>query len=193
VVTRYDREKRPDGTIQRLHQEDFCQALGILPEQKYEAEGGASLVDCFSILKRYSVRPAGDQGALLGWVIFNFPIGNADAHAKNLSLMITAPGPRLAPFYDLLSTQVYPHLTEKLAMKIGGENRVGWLQWRHWERFADDIELKRRYVRDRVRNMALRIPPIARTLSESVAENMQGPKIVNQVVDLIQKQASRWG
>jgi serine/threonine-protein kinase HipA len=192
VVTRYDRVKGPNGAVLRLHQEDFCQALGILPDQKYEAEGGPSLPDCFSIIKRYSIRPAKDQQALLGWVIFNFLIGNADAHAKNLSLMLTGPGPRLALFYDLLSTQVYPHLTGKLAMKIGGENRGDWLQWRHWERFADDVGLKGRYVKDRVRNMAARIAPIARTLSESVAENIRGASIVNQVVDLIQKQASRW-
>jgi len=77
-------------------------------------------------------------------------------------------------------------------MKIGGENRGDWLQWRHWERFADGMGLKSRYVKDRVRNMAEKITPIARTLSESFDKNTQGPKIGGKVVDLIQKQASRW-
>ena len=150
VVTRYDRERKRDGTVVRLHQEDFCQALGILPEQKYESEGGPSLQQCFVLLKEHSIRPAADQRALLGWVAFNVLIGNADAHAKNLSILFTNKGPRLAPFYDLLSTQVYPTLAERFAMKIGRENRARWLHTRHWERFAETVSLKPRYVLNRV-------------------------------------------
>jgi serine/threonine-protein kinase HipA len=189
VVSRYDREKNNDGTILRLHQEDFCQALGILPEQKYESEGGPSLEKCFTLLKEHSIRPAADQRALLGWTIFNVLIGNADAHAKNLSILFTDKGPRLAPFYDLLSTQVYPNLAEKLAMKIGGENRVGWLHARNWERFADVVSLKRRYVLSTVRGMADKIVSVADPIAGSFAEAHDGERIVGRIMELLRKRA----
>jgi len=190
VVTRYDRERKKDGTVVRLHQEDFCQALGILPEQKYESEGGPSLERCFALLKEHSIRPAADQRALLAWTIFNVLVGNADAHAKNLSILFTNKGPRLAPFYDLLSTQVYPNLASKLAMKIGGENRVGWLHARNWDRFADAVSLKRRYVLGTVRSMAERIVSVAEPIAKSFEETHDGAEIVGKVMELLRKRAT---
>ena len=190
VVSRYDREQKGAGTVFRLHQEDFCQALGILPEQKYESEGGPSLERCFALLKDHSIRPAADQRALLGWVIFNVLIGNADAHAKNLSILFTDKGPRLAPFYDLLSTQVYPHLADKFAMKIGGENRPRWLHTRNWERFADAVSLKRRYVLNMVSDMASRIVSVAEPLAKSFDETHDGGKIVGKIMEPLRKRAS---
>ncbi len=189
VVKRYDREQKKDGTILRLHQEDLCQALGVLPEQKYESEGGPALEKCFTLLKEYSIRPAADQRALLGWVIFNVLVGNADAHAKNLSILFTDKGPRLAPFYDLLSTQVYPNLAKKLAMKIGGENRVSWLHARNWERFADAVSLKRRYVLGTVRSMADKIVSVADPVAKSFEEINDSAEIVGKVMELLRKRA----
>lgn len=187
VVTRYDRERKKDGTVVRLHQEDFCQALGVLPEQKYENEGGPSLERCFALLKAHSIRPAADQRALLGWVIFNVLVGNADAHAKNLSILLTDKGPRLAPFYDLLSTQVYPKLAERYAMKIGGENRPRWLHMRNWERFSDAVSLKRRYVLNMVNDMSSRIVSVAEPLARSFDETHDGGKIVGKIMELLRK------
>jgi len=142
IIARYDRSRDTDGRIVRLHQEDFCQALGFLPEQKYESEGGPSLKQCFTLLHEKSIRPAADRMALLRWTIFNVLIGNADAHAKNLAMLFTDRGPRLAPFYDLICTQVYPDLMEKQAMRIGGENRPFWMMGKHWERFSESIGIK---------------------------------------------------
>jgi serine/threonine-protein kinase HipA len=190
VVTRYDRERKRDGTVVRLHQEDFCQALGILPEQKYESEGGPSLQQCFVLLKEHSIRPAADQKALLGWVAFNVLIGNADAHAKNLSILFTNKGPRLAPFYDLLSTQVYPTLAERFAMKIGRENRARWLHPRHWERFAETVSLKPRYVLNRVADMASRIVSVAEAVAKDFEKNQESIKIIGKIIALTKKQVS---
>ena len=165
-MERYDRKRDPGGGVLRLHQEDFCQALGILPDQKYESEGGPKLSQCFLLLRDYSTRPAADQRSLLSWVIFNAFIGNADAHAKNLAILYDEKGPRLAPFYDLLCTQVYPDLAEKYAMKIGGENRPDWLQLRHWERLADELSLKKRFVLDMIQRMTGTIIIEAEKLAE---------------------------
>lgn len=191
VVTRYDREREEGGGVLQVHQEDFCQALGVLPEQKYESEGGPSLEDCFALLERASVRPAADRQALLGWVVFNALAGNADGHAKNLSLMLAKPGPRLAPFYDLLSTAAYPELSSRPAMRIGGEDRPEWVQPRHWDRLADAAGLKRRYVQGRVRDMASRIVPLAERLARGFAETEEARETVDGIVEEIRRRAGR--
>ncbi|MEI8173798.1 MAG: type II toxin-antitoxin system HipA family toxin [Deltaproteobacteria bacterium] len=190
VVERYDRRREPDGKVVRLHQEDFCQALGILPDQKYESEGGPSLQQCFTLIRESSIRPAADQKTLLSWVIFNTIIGNADAHAKNLAILYTARGPQLAPFYDLLSTQIYPELSEKYAMKIGGENRADWLQLRHWEKLADALSLKKRFVLKTVRDTAAMIISNAETIAEDFHKSHEDVKIIARILTLIQKRAS---
>lgn len=104
----------------------------------------------------------------------------ANAHAKNLALLFTDRGPRLAPFYDLLSTHMYRDLADKLAMKIGGENRIPWIQPRHWERFADEVALKRRYVLGMVRDMTAKISAVAET--EGATESWRHIKIVKDIV-----------
>lgn len=157
IVERYDRVRDERGNLTRLHQEDFCQALGVPPDQKYESEGGPSLAQCFRLLRERSIRPASDQRALAGWVIFNYLIGNADAHAKNIAILLTDEGPLLAPFYDLLSTAIYKDLASKMAMKVGGENRPDWIHSRHWERFADEVSIKPRLVTEMLKTMASRI------------------------------------
>jgi len=158
VVKRYDRVTRGDETI-RLHQEDFCQAIGIPPEFKYETEGGPSLAACFNLLRNVSARSGKDVLSLLNWVIFNYLIGNSDAHGKNISLLLLPEGPMLAPFYDLLSTRIYAHygLAEGLAMKIGGESDPEAIRKKHWELFAGEAGIKPRLVLARVADLARKI------------------------------------
>lgn len=136
IIERYDRNNG-----ERLHQEDFCQALGIDADNKYEAEGGPSLEDCAELIRKHSHKPAADILQFIRWMLFNVLIGNRDAHGKNIAFLYR-PRCELAPFYDLLSTQCYEGLSEKLSMKVGGENRLDWLQKRHFEKFADDIGVK---------------------------------------------------
>lgn len=190
IVERFDREKSKDGKILRLHQEDFCQALNILPDQKYESEGGPSLARCFALLKEESASPAADQKALLSWVVFNFLIGNADAHAKNLAIIYTARGPRLAPFYDLISTRVYPDLMDKFAMRIGGENRPDWIQSRHWERFSAEVNIKPRLVLQTLKEMGRNIFPRADDLAGDFYDNFGKAAIVGKIHEGIKKWVS---
>ena len=154
LIERYDRELDKQGEIVRLHQEDFCQALRIPPDMKYEKEGGPSLGQCFDLVRHHSIQPVADLRQMLKWVAFNYLIGNADAHAKNIALMLTAEGPKLAPFYDLMCTVAYPELTDRLAMKIGGEDRPKWIFQRHWERFAEEIGVGFRLVEGTLMEMS---------------------------------------
>ena len=140
VIERFDRTLLSDTRVTRLHQEDFCQALGILPANKYEADGGPSLTTIIEALREFSDQPARSVTDFVNAVVFNFLIGNSDAHGKNFALLHGAPGScSLAPFYDLVCTAVYD-VTTDLAMSIGGEVRpddVGQAAWREFARSAD--------------------------------------------------------
>lgn len=157
LVERYDRAANADGWVERIHQEDFCQALGIPPEQKYASEGGPTFAACFDLLRQVSAVPARDVLKLLDAAIFNVVVGNADAHGKNFSILHTPGGPRFAPLYDLLSTSFYPELSPRFAMKLGKRSTLGELDATGWERFATDTGLGRPLVRKRVREMAARV------------------------------------
>lgn len=164
IVNRYDRKEEENKVI-RIHQEDFCQALGISYNQKYESEGGPKLIDCFNLIDNHSVQPALDKKRLIEFVVFNYYIGNADAHAKNISMLYKEGGILLAPFYDLMSTLVYEGLSKKMAMKIGGENRFNWLRKRHWERLAESIDVKPKFVIDILINLGEKIKEEAKKIS----------------------------
>jgi serine/threonine-protein kinase HipA len=142
-VERYDRLLHEDGTVKRLHQEDFCQALGIVSEMKYQSEGGVSLKQTFDLLRSVSAVPVIDLQHLLNAVIFNYLIGNNDAHGKNFSLLYSDGQIRLAPFYDLLCTVFYPELATKMAMKIGGKYKPDDVYARHFEKLADEAGLSK--------------------------------------------------
>ncbi len=162
LVERYDRIHRqtPDGaTLERLHQEDFCQALGIVSENKYQKEGGPSLKQCFALLREVSSAPVIDLARLLDAVVFNFLVGNNDAHGKNFSLLYRGTATasldtRLASLYDLVSTRYYPELTRELAMKIGGEYSSDKVSKANFERLAEDAGLAKPLVRRRVPELA---------------------------------------
>lgn len=131
VIERYDREVEGDSVL-RLHQEDLCQAIGCLPENKYSMFGGPSCADCISLLKSTGAEASQNIARFLQMLFFNYLIAATDAHAKNYSLMLKPDGAhRLAPMYDVASIAPYVDAGDwryklpKLAMSIGGENRAG--------------------------------------------------------------------
>jgi len=149
VIQRYDRKVQDEGRVQRLHQEDFCQALGIGRQGKYEDETAtsANFADCYRLLREISTEPVNDLTRLLRWQIFNYLAGNADGHAKNLSLLYRPTGEvRLAPFYDLVCTQAIAHLDANLALSIAGERRPGHIRGKHWEQLARELKVRPNYL-----------------------------------------------
>lgn len=129
IIERYDR-KTAGKKIRRLHQEDFCQALGIHPDHKYESDGGPSILQMVKLLQQYSTEPIVDIQLFVRSIIFNFLIGNCDAHGKNYSLLENDGAIRLAPLYDLVCTRAYPELTLKFSMKIGGKYDIRKIAWK---------------------------------------------------------------
>ena len=191
VVKRFDRVLAGDAT-RRLQQEDFCQALRIPPEFKYETEGGPSLTACVNLLRTNSTRSGKDVLSLVNWAIFNFLIGNSDAHGKNISLLLLPNGPTLAPFYDLLSTRVYAHygLTEGLAMKIGGEIDPRAIQKKNWELFAEEIGIKPKLVLSRLKELAQKIEAARLPLFKGEFAPYRCDNLY-QLMELIAKQCSK--
>lgn len=126
IVSRFDRRVRSDGTIERVHQEDLCQALSRDPDAaggrgKYERAGGPSLAEAADLLDRYAADPGAELDRLLAATTFTVLIGNADAHGKNLSLLHpTAETIELAPLYDTVPTMLWPKLRTTAAMSIAG-------------------------------------------------------------------------
>lgn len=178
----------PIGRVVRLHQEDFCQALGRMPDRKYENEGGPGFKDCFQILESRSRQPAADKKALIQWAIFNFLIGNADAHAKNIALLISEEGIRLAPFYDLMSITIYPEFSAKLAMKIGGEYDKGKIFRRHWERFAEAAGVKQNFVIGILKEMGTALPVQAEEEFVRFTQLFPGKnRVVFEIVQIIKE------
>lgn len=176
VIERYDRRSGEGGGVVRVHQEDFCQALAVPPERKYQGEGGPSLAQCFGVLDACA-RPALDRLELLRRVIFNYLIGNADAHGKNFALLHEAEGPRLAPAYDLLCTTVYHEHSERMAMSIGGKDRFSQVLPSHWERFARDAGLAAPRARRELPAMAERVAAEARPLADELRPTSRDSEI----------------
>lgn len=150
AVTRYDRVADRDAQtaangealpmVTRLHQEDLCQITGRRPTAKYQANGGPTFRDLASAIRRYTVAPQIDLENALKVAIANICVGNGDAHGKNFSLLVDDHGDHhLAPFYDIVSTDVYPSLTPTFSMSFGYAERASELNQRDVVRVAKDF------------------------------------------------------
>ncbi|MEO6595528.1 MAG: type II toxin-antitoxin system HipA family toxin, partial [Planctomycetota bacterium] len=170
LVERFDRERGHNGRLRRLHQEDFCQALAIPPELKYQTEGGPGLPQMFDLLARHSTRAAGDRLRLLDMIVFHFLIGNADAHGKNFSWLLDTNSVRLAPVYDAICTAVYPGLSPRMAMKIGTMREFDDVRLEHWTAFAKSTGLGSPITAERLRHLADELPEHARRIQASEAD-----------------------
>lgn len=193
-VERYDRTHRPSGdatVLKRLHQEDFCQAQNIVSEMKYQKEGGPSLKQCFRLLREASSAPVIDLARLLDAVIFNYLVGNNDAHGKNFSLLYHGVEAanleiRLAPLYDVVSTIYYPELSQDMAMKIGGQYSSERVTPGDFEKLAEEAGLAKPIVRRRV-------PELAETTIAGLGKMEIAHPIAEAVAALIRKRCEAVG
>lgn len=159
AILRFDRKCGHNGNILRIHQEDFAQANGIYPFQKYEhvkpTRGlfGLSAKDLLSTTRHCRVV---DTFTLLNQFIFNILIANSDAHAKNYSLIFKNSSiPSLAPIYDVMTVLNWRDISKTYAQKFAGRTRNNTkIAGRHWKQFAKDCGLRPAEVIGRVEELA---------------------------------------
>lgn len=192
LVRRYDRAGEAPTT--RLHQEDFCQALGIPTTQKYQAEGGPSLAQCFALVRNATDVPALEIRKLLDAVALSFIVGNHDAHGKNFSLLYLPehPKPALAPLYDIVSTFAYHRshdLSRKMAMNIGREYRPDHLRQRHLDRLLEEARLGAAPSRRRLRALAERAPRAADDLRRQFIDDGWDSPTIELIVEIVRRRS----
>ena len=150
ATKRYDRKFTEDNRMlngmpvpYRMHQEDFAQALGIAAANKYEKSNEGYLKKLFEVLRRYSADPMTDSLKLWDICVFNYLVGNTDNHIKNLSLLYgrDLKSIRLAPAYDIVSTQIYENSTENMALSINGICNINEITRDSFEKAASQVGL----------------------------------------------------
>ena len=157
LVERYDRMS-VEGKTKRLHQEDFAQALSVPSNRKYAAEGGPAFRHSFALLRSAATRPAREVLKLADAAIFNLIIGNADAHAKNYSLLRRENGEVvLASLYDLVATHMWKELSPRLAMRFGRAATLEEFDRDSVARFAEEAGLGTPYIKRQVSEIAAKI------------------------------------
>lgn len=190
LIERYDRVLDEHGRVRRLHQEDFCQALAIPSQDKYQADGGPSLRDCFRVTDHLAT-PASDRLRLLDMVLFNVLIGNTDAHGKNYSILYDEWSGRLSPLYDVVCGVVYPQVIDtRLAMKVGGHYDADPILRRHWERFAEEIGFPAPALRTKLESITRRMQIHAPELERDLIARGQATGISRRIVDQVLRRTS---
>lgn len=193
VIERFDREhvskaSFPEKTIQRLHQIDLCQALGVSPSKKYESEGGLGLQHLFELVRSPFIdRPIVAVNAALQWVAFNYLVGNLDAHAKNIAFLMRGQKAAVAPFYDMLCVEAYlPRAT--MSMAIAGENKPGWIEGIHWDAMALEAGAAPRLVRGILSRMNAELPDaISRVIGDERLTSAERDFIRAKVLPVIEE------
>lgn len=183
VTERFDRFIDNDLNFKRILQEDFCQLLGFDPCIKYQRQGGPSLESCVKKIREHSADITADLDQFLRWVGFNVLIGNADAHAKNLSMIWGKDGIRLAPFYDILSTTVYGDSHDKdFAMTIGRQFYTENLTKDDWKTMAKYLDISHKLVA-RINTKLLRdIEPALNTILQEFNSRYGSNPTVNKII-----------
>ena len=195
-VERYDRRYQSEtGLVQRLHQEDLCQALGVSPTKKYQSDGGPSPEHIIDMLRR-EVHPKRAADAQITRFVdalaFNWIIAGTDAHAKNYSLLLSGRQVRLAPLYDVASALAYDDMylpKLQMAMRIGGEYRIEGISNRHWRRFAETNRLDPEETITRIDTLAARAPDCFEQAAQDETVRALESKLPARLVERVRTRA----
>lgn len=184
VTKRYDRFIRPDGTVLRIHQEDFCQALGVAPLSKYQEDGGPSIAEISRLVASSSTEATADAYELATVLAFNLAVANIGAHAKNYSLLHYRQSVRVAPAYDLISAlaiwdEKRIRYKGKAAMKYGKEYRYRAIGARNLVRAADDMAIPREAFLVELTSMSRKLPELFDVAIQELPVDMRVGRIVN--------------
>jgi serine/threonine-protein kinase HipA len=179
--------------VLRLHQEDLCQALAILPSAKYQNEGGPTPESIVTLLRTHSSRAHEDVATFVDALAFNWIIGGTDAHAKNYSVLHGAGGRvRLAPLYDIVSALPYFEPRKvKLAMKIGGSYRMHEIGESNWRKLTRELGLEEGATLSRVARLAERMPDAVAEVGRQARRDGLDPSTAERLAALLDQNAER--
>lgn len=191
VIERYDREKDRKGVVRRIHQQDFCQAQGFTSEKKYESKGGPSILDNYKlIVDNVTIKERlRSTYAYLDWICFNLLIGNNDSHSKNISFLLRDNRIELAPFYDLVSTALYPSLKRQFSFKIGGRDEYSQIGKNQFAELDRELGLKVGTMADRMKQTYQNINTHKDDLAKNITEMFSEVRIVSRISELIEHRA----
>jgi serine/threonine-protein kinase HipA len=191
-VERFDRVLRGNGQADRLHQEDMCQALGVLPAAKYEENGGPSIAAVVELLRKLRGRDlARDVNDFIHAALVNFLLGNSDAHGKNFALLYESGSRvRLAPMYDIVSTAVYPDVTNRMAMKIGGHDDPDRVDLEAWTALAEECGLGGGMATLVRRRTAAVLRAVEHWRSNAAGDGWHRP-VIDAIVDVCRRRAEQ--
>ncbi len=191
IIDRYDRFTDSAEIVHRIHQQDFCQAQGVISENKYESRGGPGIKENYEIIRKH-VSPKYRLEAVtryLEWISFNLIIGNNDSHSKNLSLLMRN-GIDLAPFYDLICTAIYPELDRSFSYKIGNRNVADKIGPDQFNQCEDDLNIKRGTLHQIFQEVAGKIAKEKDDLAKDLSKQFKNAKIFKRISNLISKRLS---
>ena len=162
LVERFDRKYSNNLECERILQEDFAQSLGVQARDKYKV----TFKDCLKVLNQ-TATPANSKLRFVRQVIFNYLIGNTDAHAKNFSVYLTNDGITLTPAYDLLCSSIYD-CDQRIAMKIGKARYYSDVTEKDWEIFAQDLDISHKLVQAELERQKDYLPKIVEKLAKEL-------------------------
>lgn len=192
VVERYDRIRRGNQIV-RIHQEDTCQALAIMPTSKYQNDGGPGAKEIVELLRTHSSARDEDVRTFVQAIGFNWLIAGTDAHAKNYSLLISGgPRVRLAPLYDIASIRPYGEYDPqklKLAMKVGGEYRLRDIGLRQWQKLAREVRFDEDELVTALQTAAKQLPDqVSIAIAQAHQEGLDKP-VIDRLAAALQERA----
>jgi serine/threonine-protein kinase HipA len=193
LVERYDRLLQ-DGSLRRLHQEDFCQALGLPPSAKYQRSQAKGPKGSFAQMmdRLRAIGGAGDVFRLWDAMVFNVLCCNTDAHLKNYSVLIRGDGVELSPIYDVMCAKVWDGITENLALDVDDKRRGEHIEGRHWEREARKCGLAPRIALEHVKMLATSIAGELSNARTTVADMPAGDHLIlDEVENAISERCER--
>lgn len=182
-IQRFDRKRDANGVLQALHQETIGQ---ISAENMQKLD----LVTAINLIRQYSAEPVLDLKQLIQWVIFNVLVGNTNAHGGHVAFLLLLDGPKLAPFYDLCALMLND-FKPAAVFNIGGENRLDQIKLENWQLFAEQMQIKPKWLFNFIRDFNSRIVRAAKDLRDDLAKQQIEHGVFDQIIDFISAQVQR--
>ncbi|MCY4443200.1 MAG: HipA domain-containing protein [Proteobacteria bacterium] len=190
LIERYDRYQDDQGVTRSIHQEDFCQIMSLTESKKFEFYGGPGIQKCMDVIGEHCVDPGTNKLTFLTIILYNFIVGNSDAHHKNYSLLYDKKGLRVAPAYDILSMAVYPDVTLDMAMRVGEEDSPDCVKKSDFFKFVEnsfkeDLDAAKASFETTMNNMMDTIEGKALELKKEFEEQSFKSPIYDEIIEII--------